>query len=146
MANFTIKVWYYTPGVFDQWGWELKYPEPEGTEDDLSNTTLFPRNNVLAFAIRYIGTNVDPSKRYGVNMAGCNFFCVQLTGAGVLDLVQYDQNVGNYRIGNTNGDRYLRVNAQVGQEVDRTADLIRVSTLDQARVFQGRWTQDTTYE
>jgi len=146
MANFTIKFYRYTPGTFDQWGWELQYPEPTGTEDDLSNTTLFPRSNVIFIAIRYIGTNADPSKRYGVNMGGTNFYYVNLFGAGVLDLVQYDQNVGSYRVGSTNGDRFLRVNAQVGGEVNRTADLVRVSTFDQTRVFTGRWTQDAIFE
>lgn len=141
MANFSIKLHRYTPGVFDQWGFELQHPEAEGTEDNLANTTILPRNNILAIQIKYL-----PNPGYGANMMGTNFYYVNLFGAGVLDIAGFNTNTSNYRIGTTNGDFYLRVNAQVGQEVNRTADLLRVSTLDQARVFTGVIAPAATFE
>jgi|SRR5687768_15773648 len=133
MANFNIKLHRFTPGVFDQWGFELQHPEPTGTEDNLANTTLLPRNNILAIQVKYIATQ----DKYGANLMGTNFYYVNLFGAGVLDIAGFNTNTGTYRIGNTNGDFYFRVNAQVGGEVNRTADLIRVSTLNSSRIFTG---------
>lgn len=135
MANFTIKLHRYTPTVFDPWGFELEYPEIEGTEDNLQT---LPKSNILSIQVKYIGTNVDPSKRYGINMMGNNYYYLNLFGAGILDLAGYSENTPNYRIGTLATDEFfVRVNAQVGGEVNRTAQLVRVSTLDQARVFTG---------
>lgn len=139
MAIFSVKLHRLTPGTTDQWGFELEYPEAEGTEDNLAT---LPKNNILAIQIKYLPT----ANKYGANLMGCNFYYVNLIGAGQLDIAGFNTNTGSYRIGNTNGDTYSRVNAQVGQEVTRTQDLVRVSTLDQARVFTGITTDPNTYD